>query len=168
MSVAHLEKFIENEVDNKWCYYCCGEAVDVSNRFMAMPSYRTRIIGLQMYKYGIKGFLQWGYNFYYTQLSVKLIDPHVTTSADKAFPSGDAFSVYPYGNGVTPSLRAFVFKEALNDFAVCMALERKIGREAVIKLIDSEAGMNVTFKQYPRCEEYIPNLIEKMQDMLAE
>lgn len=168
VSIAHLEKFIENKVDNKWCYYCCGEAYEVSNRFMAMPSYRTRIIGLQMYKYGLKGFLQWGYNFYYTQLSVKLIDPHVTTSADKAFPSGDAFSVYPYGNGVTPSLRAFVFKEALNDFAVCTALERKIGREAVIKLIDSEAGMNVTFKQYPRCEEYIPNLIEKMQDMLAE
>lgn len=168
VSIAHLEKFIENNVENKWCYYCCGEAYEVSNRFMAMPSYRTRIIGLQMYKYGIKGFLQWGYNFYYTQLSVKLIDPHVTTSADKAFPSGDAFSVYPYGNGVTPSLRAFVFKEALNDFAVCTALERKIGREAVIKLIDSEAGMNVTFKQYPRCEEYIPNLIEKMQDMLVE
>jgi len=166
VSIAHLEKFIENNVENKWCYYCCGEAYEVSNRFMAMPSYRTRIIGLQMYKYGIKGFLQWGYNFYYTQFSLKLIDPHVTTSADRAFPSGDSFSVYPYGNSVTPSLRALIFREALNDFAVCMALERKIGREAVIEMIDRAAGMDITFKKYPRCEEFIPDLIEQMQNML--
>ena len=166
VAVSHLEKFIDNNVHNKWCYYYCGEAVDVSNRFLAMPSYRNRIIGLQMYKYGIKGFLQWGYNFYYSQLSVKLIDPHVTTSADRAFPSGDAFSVYPYGMSATPSLRAMVFREALNDMAVCFALEKKIGRDAVIGLIDSEAEMEITFKKYPRCESFIPDLVEKMQNML--
>lgn len=167
-SIAHMESFLDHNVENQWAYYCCGEAHLVSNRFMAMASYRTRIIGLQMYKYGIKGFLQWGYNFYYSQLSVKKIDPYRTTSADKAFPSGDPFSVYPHGDGAVPSLRAEVFREAINDISVCMALEELVGREAVIRMIDEAAGMNVTFKEYPRNAEYIPALIEKMERMIAE
>ena len=132
-----------------------------------MPLSRTRIIGTQFYKYSIVGFLQWGYNFYYSQESVKKIDPYYTTSADKAFPSGDAFSVYPVENGAVPSLRALVFKEALNDISVCMKLEEYIGREAVVKMIDDRAGMNVTFKEYPRNSEYILSLIGKMEEMIT-
>ena len=45
-----------------------------SNRFIAMPSYRTRSIGMQMFGYGIKGFLHWGYNFYNTQYSREQIN----------------------------------------------------------------------------------------------
>lgn len=165
-ALSHLESFLCHEVENQWAYYFCGEAHLVSNRFLAMPSYRNRIIGLQMYKYNIKGFLQWGYNFYYSQESLKKCDPYYTTSADKAFPSGDAFSVYPVENGVVPSLRALVFKEALNDISVCMKLEEYIGRDAVIEMIDREAGGNVTFKEYPRNSEYILSLIGKMEDMI--
>ncbi|MBR5446978.1 MAG: DUF4091 domain-containing protein [Clostridia bacterium] len=167
-AISHIDKFLCHDVENQWAYYFCGEAHSVSNRFLAMPSYRNRIIGLQMYKFGIKGFLQWGYNFYYSQESVKKIDPYYTTSADKAFPSGDAFSVYPVENGVVPSLRALVFKEALNDISVCMKLEEYIGRDAVIEMIDLEAGMNVTFKEYPRRADYILDLIAKMQKMIEE
>ena len=116
-----------------------------------------------MYKYNVKGFLHWGYNFYNSQFSLEKINPYVTTSADKAFPSGDPFSVYPTADGVAASLRGFVFKEALSDIEVCRKLEEYIGRDKVIEMIDTAAGMNVTFADYPRNTTFIPHLIEQME-----
>ena len=82
----HIEKFLEHNVENQWVYCCCSQIKNVGNRFLSMPSYRGRIIGLQMYKFGVKGFLHWGYNFYNSRLSREQINPYLTTSADKAFP----------------------------------------------------------------------------------
>ena len=73
-----------------------------------MPSYRNRIAGLLCYKFGLKGFLQWGYNFYNTQLSLETVNPYACTDGGRAFPSGDPFSVYPEGEGCTESLRLSV------------------------------------------------------------
>lgn len=131
-----------------------------------MPSYRNRILGLQIYKYNLEGFLQWGYNFYYTFASLKKINPYVTSSGDRWVPSGDAFSVYPVQGGAIPSLRAIVFRDALYDVEICRTLEKYIGRDKVIELIDSEAGLNLTFSDYPRNNTYILNLIEKMKKMI--
>ncbi len=162
----HIEPFLQKNKSRQWVYYCCVQYKDVGNRFMAMPSYRNRILGLQMYKYGIEGFLQWGYNFYYSQFSLKLINPFITSSADKAFPSGDPFSVYPVRDGVVPSLRALIFKEALEDIEICRLLESYIGKEKVVELIDKEAKMDITFNDYPRNQTYIPSLMEKMKQMI--
>lgn len=164
----HIEPFLEENIDERWAYYCCGQVQKVGNRFLSMPSYRNRILGIQIYKYNIKGFLHWGYNFYYKRLARGVINPYLTTSAGNGFPSGDSFSVYPYEEGAVPSLRAMVFKEAIEDISVCRALEEYIGREKVIELIDSEAGMNVTFSEYPRNSHYVPNLVHKMKEMLKK
>ena len=166
VSTNHIEPFIENDVKNLWAYYCCAQYKDVGNRFLAMPSYRNRILGLQLYKYNAVGFLQWGYNFYFSQFSLKKINPYITTSCEKAFPSGDSFSVYPTDNGVVPSLRGLIFKEALEDIEKCRVLEGFIGRDKVIEMIDNAAGMNITFSQYPRNPEFIPELIEKIELMI--
>jgi len=165
-SIADLAPFLENKVENQWGYYCCSHFDAVSNRFMAMPSYRNRIIGLQIYKFGLVGFLHWGYNFYNSMHSRKQINPYLTSSAEGTFPSGDAFSVYPVKNGVAPSLRALVFKEALTDVEVCRKLEEYIGKDAVVKMIDDAAGMDLTFKDYPRQKEFIPNLMNKMMEKI--
>lgn len=158
--------FIENKTEHLWAYYCCGQWDGVGNRFLAMPSYRNRILGLQLYKYNIEGFLHWGYNFYFSQFSEYEINPYLTTSSDRAFPSGDPFSVYPGKEGPLKSLRAQVFYEALQDIRVCQLLEEKVGRAAVVKMIDDEAGMNITFAEYPKNQEYIPDLINKMKAAL--
>ena len=141
--------------------HCCSQFKEVGNRFFAQPSYRNRILGLQLYKYGIEGFLHWGFNFYNSRLSLKKISPYITSSAEKGFPSGDAFSVYPTEAGPVPSLRALIFREALEDIEVCRVLEGIIGREAVVELIDREAGQPLTFRSYPRNSDYIPNSSRK-------
>lgn len=161
-----IEPFLAHKLKRQWAYYCCSQNVDVGNRYFAQPSYRNRILGLQLYKYDIEGFLHWGYNFYYSRRSLKKIDPFITSSGDKGFPSGDAFSVYPVGDGVVPSLRAVVFHRALQDIAVCRALEEKIGKAEVIKMIDQAAGEPLTFANYPRCSDFVPALIEKMKQVI--
>lgn len=165
-STNKINKFLEHKLKNQWTYYCCSQHTKVANRFLSMPSYRNRIIGIQLYKYDIKGFLHWGYNFYNSQYSICPINPYITTSANGGFPSGDSFSVYPVNNGVIPSLRAVVFKEALQDMEILRTLEKYIGRDSVIKMIDEEAGFDITFDNYPRCDDYILNLIDKAENMI--
>lgn len=161
-------KFIEDGVNELWSYYCCTQSVDVSNRFFAMPSPRTRILGVQMYKYDVKGFLHWGYNFYYSQFSIRKIDPWLETDADNAFAGGDAFSVYPYKDGAIPSLRLKTFANALDDIKLLRLVEAKIGRENTIKAIDEIAGQDISFTQYPTDEKFFDKLYEFIFDTLEK
>ena len=164
-TIRTIQNFIDLKVENLWAYYCCAEGDEyLSNRYISMPSCRNRILGIQLYKYNIKGFLHWGYNFYYSQYSRKLVNPYITTDADGAFPSGDSFSVYPGQNGALPSLRLFVFFEALQDIRALELAEQKVGREKIVELID--AFGNVTFKEYPLGSEYILNLRDKIYELL--
>lgn len=166
-TIRTIDSFIGRGIENLWAYYCCGEGkYNLSNRFIAMPSSRNRIIGAQLYKYDIKGFLQWGYNFYYSQLSTRLVNPYVINDADSGFPAGDAFSVYPGADGPEPSLRLFVFGDALQDMRAMQLLESLCGRDAVTELIDSEG--EIDFRTYPRSAEYILNLRERINKMIAE
>ncbi len=164
-STITINNFIENNAKNLWAYYCCGEGkYHLSNRFIAMPSYRNRIMGIQLYKYGIKGFLQWGYNFYYSFHSEKLLNPFIENDGDGLFPAGDAFSVYPGKMGPLASLRLIVFADALNDMRALELLESYIGKEEVVKLIDS-CG-EITFRDYPKDEDYIISLREKINKLI--
>ena len=133
---------------------------------MAMPSDRVRILGILLYKFDIKGFLHWGLNFYNGEVSRYNINPYVTTSGDGRFPSGDPFILYPSENGAYGSIRGKVTFDAITDMNVCRTLEEYIGRDAVVKLIDECAGMNVDFENYPADKEYLPSLREKMIEML--
>lgn len=164
----HIEPFLEHKLPRQWVYYCCSQNQLVGNRYLAQPSYRNRILGLQIYKFGCEGFLHWGFNFYNSRRSMKKLNPFMYTGGDQGFPSGDPFSVYPVEDGVVPSLRAVVFKEALADIEICRTLEGYIGRDAVIAMIDEAAGEPLTFSCYPRNSHYIPDLIEKMQNMIKE
>lgn len=164
-SVDHIEPFVGN-VDELWGYYCCGQCVDVSNRFFAMPSARNRILGAQLYKYDVKGFLQWGFNFYFSGLSRHHINPFLTTDALSCFPSGDAFVVYPGEEGPLESLRLVVFHEAFQDLRALKLLEGKVGRQAVLDLME-EGIAPITFQEYPHSDEYILNLREKVNRALA-
>ncbi len=161
-----IDVFLENKVPDLWTYYCCGQGNKVSNRFFAMPSYRNRAIGMQLYKFNIKGFLQWGYNFYYSQYSRKVINPFLVTDADGGFPAGDSFSVYPYNDGVLESLRLCVFYDALQDIRAFELLESFIGKDAVVELIEKETNTDITFESYPKSAELLLKLRKKVNEMI--
>jgi len=165
----YLEPFLEREVPELWTYYCSSQCVDVSNRFFSMPSARNRIIGLQLYKYGICGFLHWGYNFYNSQYSNRKINPYQVTDADYAFPSGDSFSVYPGLNGEPEeSLRSMVFLHALQDIRALELLESLTDKDYVIGLLDESLETPLTFKEYPHSAEYILKIRERVNNEIAK
>ncbi len=162
----HIKAFMDNNVKNLWTYYCCCQYDGVSNRFMAMPSARNRILGYQLYKYDIEGFLQWGFNFWFTQRSREVINPYAVTDAGGAFPSGDSFIVYPqnkYGDAVT-SLRLYVFNEGLQDLRALQLLESIKGAEYTKGLLDEIVG----FDKYPSEAEYILKLREKINSEIEK
>lgn len=151
----HIEEFIEHGVEPLWTYYCCAQSDKVSNRFFSLPSYRNRIMGLQMYKFGVQGFLHWGYNFWYSQYSIKPIDPYRVTDADAAFPSGDAFAVYPGESGPLDSLRWEVFREALQDMRALELLESLAGRERTLSLLEEGLEEPIRFDRFPQSAEWL-------------
>jgi hypothetical protein len=164
----HITPFIEAKVPNLWAYYCCAQSVQVSNRFMALPSFRNRILGVQLYKYHIPGFLHWGYNFYNSHLSKRAINPFLVTDADMTFPSGDAFLVYPGEEGALESIRIKVLAEAFQDIRALELLESLTSREEVLALIEENTDEPITFSVYPRTETYLLKLREKVNAKIAE
>lgn len=163
----HIEPFIKNEVADLWTYYCCVQYKDVSNRFFNFPSARNRVIGLQLYKYDIKGFLHWGYNFWLTQYAKKTINPFEHTDAGHAFASGDSFLVYPGEQGPIESIRLEVFYDALQDLRALELLEETVGKEGVVRLLEKGITEPITFSQYPRESEWILKKREEINKIIA-
>lgn len=167
-SVGHIHTFLEHRIENQWAYYCCGPEKVFTNSFLAMPSHRTRVLGFLLYKYNIKGFLHWGFNFYNSRVSRYPVNPYLTTSGDGSYPSGDPYIVYPGREGVYSSIRGEVTYEAVQDMDVCFALEERIGREAVVAMIDRAAGRELRFDDYPKNREFLEDLRAEMIERIAE
>lgn len=168
VATDHVKKYLDNKVSDLWVYYCSAQARGVSNRFIAMPSYRNRVIGTQLYKYDIAGFLQWGFNFYYSRQSKYLIDPYRNTSAAGSFPCGDSFSVYPTKDGVDEAIGLVVFYEALQDLRAFKLLESLKGKDYVMDIIEGMAGMEIEFDKYPKSADYILNLRKRINEEIEK
>lgn len=162
-----IEEFM-GAVPKLWTYYCCGQyRNNLPNRFFAMPSIKTRILGVLLYKYNCTGFLQWGFNFYYSQYSKREIDPFTCTDAGGAFPSGDSFIVYP-GKDKKPlsSIRQKVFYDGFQDISALRALEKKYSRGYVLEFIKETLG-DITFTDYPLNPTVYLSFIDALMGKLA-
>ncbi|WP_169083960.1 DUF4091 domain-containing protein [Paenibacillus sp. PL91] len=165
----HIEPFLEHGVPDLWTYYCCAQHQEVSNRFFNMPSSRNRVIGLQLYKFGLKGFLHWGFNFWYSQYSIdQKLDPYRSTDAKLGFPSGDSYLVYPGEEGPVESIRLEVLYEAMQDLRALELLEQKIGKEQTLKLLEEGLTEPLTFSVYPKGSgEWLLATRERINQALA-
>ena len=165
-----LDDFMAENFPEVWTYYCCAPVTTYSNRFIAMPSSRNRVMGMLFYRYGVQGFLHWGYNFYYSQLSQFKIDPNRCTDANLAFPAGDAFIVYP-GNGgkAEESIRGVVFGEAIQDQRLLQLLETAVPQAELYALLDrTAAGGTLKMADYPKGEKAILALREELNALVRK
>ena len=168
-SCDHIEAFYEAGVPELWTYYCCGQHTDVPNRFIAMPSYRNRIIGFLFYKYDVKGFLQWGYNFYNDQGSYDAINPYLSAACGYFTQAGDGFSVWPAQDGTAyESIRIRVFAEALDDLRALRLCESIYGREYTLSLIEEGLERPLKFADYPKDPGYILETRKRIDRAVAE
>lgn len=135
-----MSRFIDG-CDNFWIYYTGGVINDGNaNRIITLPQARNRLLGLHLYVANAKGFLHWGYNYYYDVLTHGIRNPF----ADPCFylgSPGTSYVVYPGANGKPiESERLKVMKEGFDDYALYRTLEKKIGRAAVLSMIEETVG----------------------------
>ncbi|MBQ8954175.1 MAG: DUF4091 domain-containing protein [Clostridia bacterium] len=168
-AINHMDDFVAAGIPGLWTYYCVGQHKDVSNTFVAMPSARTRVLGVQLYKYDIEGFLQWGYNFYGTQYSDFQVDPYAVTDGEAFTPAGDCFQVYP-GEAGEPeeSIRMMVACHALQDLRAMRLLEALRGREAVMALVEEGLSEPISFTRYPKDAMYLLTLRRRINRAIVE
>ena len=134
-----------------------------------MPLVRTRAIGVQMFKFRIHGFLQWGYNFYNTRLSKQHLDPYKAVAPELSFPTGDAYIVYPGAGGkAEESLRLLAFNAALTDLSAMNALAKKTSYDYVLQLAEDGLNSPITFENYPLSELYYVNLRNRVNRELEK
>lgn len=144
----HIEPFIESKVPGLWTYYCCSQNKDVSNRFIAMPLWRTRSVGVQFYKYDIAGFLHWGYNHYNNLYSIDTIDPYLELSGEFWVPAGDTHSVYPAQDGTAlESIRILAFTDALQDLSAMKLAASVCGKDALVARLEEIFGREIRFDE---------------------
>lgn len=171
VAVDHIHPFIEERPKHLWAYYCCGQ-ITTTNRFLAYPAGRNRVLGALLFKYNIEGFLQWAFNFYNSHLSLEAVNPYATSTAGGWVPGGDPYVVYPGKDGnAIPSLRLEVFREALQDLRALEALAAKLQkscanpRETAVIALGLE---ELRFDKFINDNAYFIQLREKINRMLAE
>lgn len=133
--------FLTEEIEERWVYYCC-EPLTTTNRGFAISSPRTRSLGYQMYKYGIDGFLHWGFNYYNNALSYDHINPFLNPCAgDYLEIGGDCHLVYPSQTG-TPieSLRLHATKQAFDDIRLLKLCESYYDKDFVVSELEKIIG----------------------------
>ena len=136
-----IKNFLKEDIEERWVYYCCGPYLEVSNRFIAMSSSRTRCLGIQLYKFGIDGFLHWGYNFYSNQFSDDYINPFLNPCCGYWTAGGDGAVVYPGFYGMPlESLRLVAFKKGLDDIRVLNLCEKYYSKDFIIAELEKICG----------------------------
>ena len=114
-----------NEGIECWCYYCCGPRGAFLNRLLDTPLPKIWMHGILFYRWPFKGFLHWGYNYWFKSQTRNLLDPYAEQDG-LAWPGwayGDTFMVYPGPDGKpVDSIRWEVFSEALQDYQLLQTL----------------------------------------------
>ena len=157
--IKSIRPFLDEKIDGLWAYYCGANGkVETTDRYLAMPLARTRILGVQLYKHNIEGFLHWGYNFYHNQYSYDFVDPFGNTDGECFAPSGDTFLVYPgTDEDAWESIRLNALREAVDDMRALELCESVCGREFTESLIGE-----LDFFKYPTEPEYLLSLRDKI------
>ena len=168
VATSSTDEFIEKGIKDYYVYYCTSQRNGfLSNRFMAMPLERTRVIGMQMYQNNVRGFLHWGYNFYYSFLSREKINPFAVTDCMGRYQSGDSFIVYPGTDGALTSIRNEAFLQGLQDYRALMLLEEKLGRDKVCAFLE-ENGVAKNFHDYPKSAGWLIELRKQINLLLSD
>lgn len=101
-----------------WYYICCHPFGNVyPNRFLDFPGTSVRVLHWINYRYDLKGYLHWGWNFW---------GENPFGVPRENLPPGDTHVVYPGRDGPLDSIRWEIQRESLEDFEYLYLLQSKI------------------------------------------
>lgn len=113
-------KKLQSQGHTLWYYICGAVSGPYVCRELDHHLLRTRYIHWLNFKYGITGFLHWGYNWWET--ISPFIQNRVTHSSNGSFPPGDGYVVYPAPRFVMDSIRWEAQRDSIEDYELLRAL----------------------------------------------
>ena len=139
-ATSSIHDFI-GKCDNLWAYYTGGQSdLLKSNCILTVSRERNRMLGVQLYYYGIKGFLHWAFNNYYGIQSCYRFNPALNPTGGFAL-AGTSYMVYPdFDGGCFQSVRQKIFAEGLLDIRLLSLLARLKGKEVCEAVIEKHFG----------------------------
>ena len=170
----NVDSYIEKGITPFGAYFCASTGKDgYCNRFIDMPSYRNRTIGILLFKYNINCLLHFAFNYYFKRMkpggTSEVVNPIFATDAGNAIQAGNGFVVYPSLDGnPMESIRLNVTYDALQDIRAMKLLESYIGHNEVVKIIEDCAGMEIRMNSYPKNSSYLIKLREEINKKIEE
>jgi len=142
-----------------WTYFWGGPRGRYAQRVLDTPLVKTRMLGWLFYRNRARGFLHWGYNYWYRSQTRELIDPYQVLDGHwwPNWAYGDPFLVYPGESGPVDSLRWEVFAESLQDYALLQT--------AGVDPEDASLAAIEDYAEFPRDERWIA---ERRSELLAK
>lgn len=130
---------LKNKGINVYVYNCCGPGNEWLNRFIDKPVWQQRTLGWLCYKWGIPGWLHWGWNFW-----VDWFEDSLHTIDKEGF-KGDHYSVYPdiKNNKIKNSIRQHAIRDMSEDYELLLILGKKnpgLASELVDKIAVNASG----------------------------
>lgn len=159
----------DGRAERMMLYYTGGEKqVGLSNRLLSSAPQKTRIIGLQLFRYKARGFLHWGYNYTYGRMSAGLFDPAKDPCFYKNVP-GVSYLVYSdTDRSPMPSLREMNMRDAMNDYRALKLCESLIGRQATLDLCENILGEKISVTTLPKNVEKMIALRRGINEKIKE
>jgi hypothetical protein len=117
------------------------------------------MLGWLFYRNRARGFLHWGYNYWYRSQTRELINPYQVLDGHwwPNWAYGDPFLVYPGEDGPVDSLRWEVFAEGLQDYALLQT--------AGVDPDDASLAAIQDYAEFPRDEGWIA---ERRSELLSK
>ncbi|MBI3829914.1 MAG: DUF4091 domain-containing protein [Planctomycetes bacterium] len=104
--------------DELWFYICLNPRKPHMNRFIDYPLLKTRLLHWANFKYGVDGFLHWGWNCWRDAPFKNVENDH----EPMPLPPGDTHLVYPKPGGVLDSMRSEAMLEGIQDYELLQTL----------------------------------------------
>jgi len=109
--------------DEVWFYTCLWPRGNYANRFIDLPLIKTRLLHWINYKYGIDGYLHWGFNWWTDEPFAETT--FINDAGGNLLPAGDSWIVYPGYHTLYSSIRLEAMRDGINDHTLLKMLEAK-------------------------------------------
>ena len=188
--VTALHKTLDDKTENpnsrwgKWWYTSVVPKGLYPNRFIDFPLMKSRVIPWLSWRFGISGYLNYGYNWWYTPSGKS---PWEDVEQAGNYPPGDGFIVYPpkgiQNRNIRSSLRWEAFRDGLQDYEYLRLMDQQLAsisknNNMEPKFIDLKNRMSALNKKiiskidsldkYPRDPRVYDSLRYEMGSVLSD
>lgn len=121
----------QNKGDEVWYYTCLAPKGEYANRFVEQPLIKTRLLHWVNFKYGIPGYLHWGFNHWSSGSGISITgDPYddasgLILSSGNVLPGGDSWISYPAKDEIYPSIRLESMRDGIVDYELLKIYAQK-------------------------------------------